>query len=411
MYLTSYWGRKMSNCKIQNYENTSKRPDKKQKKNIMQFKLNEIQLSGYKSIGQEQCIHLNDDITVLVGANGVGKSNLISFFQMLGFAVTKSLQQYIAEHGFANSFLHYGTKRTQSMSAKLKFSDEKSQNEYSFRLSYAAGDTLIYTEEILQFLTHGRPSPFVYTMDVGKKESQIQDTMKPNQPFSKTVGFFYSLLMGCKYFQFHDTSLSARIRNTGYIGDSKYLRSDAGNLAAFLYGLKTRPNGLPHYNRIIRYIQQCFPQFGDFILQPTTQNDQYINLDWREKDSDYTMGAHQLSDGTLRFAALVALLMQPNESLPPIIVLDEPELGLHPSAISMLAGIIKRASAYAQIIIATQSSRLVDEFAAGKIIVVDRDPVTKSSYFTNLDEEKLQEWLKDYTTSELWDKNVIGGRP
>lgn len=377
----------------------------------MSFKLNEICLSGYKSIGQEEHININDNVTVLIGTNGVGKSNLISFFHMLGFAVTKSLQQYVAEHGFANSFLHYGTKRTQSMSAKLIFSDDKSKNEYFFRLSYAAGDTLIYTEEVLKFLSAGQMKPFVLTMDVGQKESQLQDAKSPGKPHSKTIAVFYSLLMGCKYFQFHDTSLSARIRNTGYIGDSKYLRSDAGNLAAFLYGLKTRPQGLPYYNRIIRYIQQCFPQFGDFVMQPTIQNDQYINLDWKEKDSDYIMGAHQLSDGTLRFMALTALLLQPQDTLPPIIVLDEPELGLHPTAVEMLAGFIKRASENAQIIIATQSPRLVDEFPAHNIIVVDRDPITKSSSFSNLDDNKLHEWLKNYTTSELWDKNVIGGRP
>lgn len=377
----------------------------------MKLKLNEISLTGYKSIGSEQTIPINDDVTVLIGANGVGKSNIISFFQMLGYVVSGAMQQYVAEHGFANSFLHYGAKQTESLYAKLLFSDDKNKNEYRFRLSYAVGDRLIFTEETLKFQASQCETPFVLTMDVGKKESQIKDNLMPNMPHKKSVSVFYYLLKGCQYFQFHDTSIEAKIRNNGYIRDDKYLRADAGNLAAFLYGIKTKKGGEPYYQRIIRYIQQIFPQFGDFVMQPTRQNDNYINLDWREKDSDFIMGAHQISDGALRFMALATLLLQPTDTMPSIIVLDEPELGLHPTAIDILVGMIKKASANAQIVVATQSPRLIDQFSADKIVVVERNNKEKTSTFKKLDEEKLKDWLENYSTSELWDKNVIGGRP
>lgn len=377
----------------------------------MNLKLNEISLTGYKSIGSEQKIPINDDVTVFIGANGVGKSNLISFFQMLGYMASQAMQQYVAEHGFANTFLHYGSKRTQSLYAKLRFSDDQANDEYRFTLSHAAGDRLIFTEETLEFHASQHEIPFKLTMDIGLKESQIKDKLVSNNPYKKSVGVFYRLLKGCQYFQFHDTSIEAKIRNNGYIRDDKYLRADAGNLAAFLYGIKTKREGKPYYQRIIRYVQQVFPQFGDFVMQPTTQNDDYINLDWREKDSDFIMGAHQISDGALRFMALSTLLLQPADTMPSIMVLDEPELGLHPTAIDILAGMIKTASVNAQIVVATQSPRLIDEFPADKIVVVERNNKDKSSTFKKLDEVELKDWLENYSTSELWDKNVIGGRP
>lgn len=379
----------------------------------MNLKLNEINLSGYKSIGKEQKIPINNDVTVLIGANGVGKSNIISFFQLLAFSLTGELQKYVAEHGFASSFLHYGSKQTPSLSANLTFSDEHSKDEYFFRLTHAAGDVLIYTEETLSILQDNEKfkNPFKITMDVGRKESQLMEQSMPGKPYKNMVQFVLTLLKGCQYFQFHDTSSRSEIKQHTHIANNRILRSDAGNLAAFLYGIKIKKDGKPYYDRIIRYIQQVFPQFEDFVMLPTVQNEHYINLDWKEKGNDNIFGAHQLSDGTLRFMALATLLLQPTDTLPPIIVLDEPELGLHPSAIDILAGMIKAASSNAQIVVATQSPRLIDEFSADKIVVVERNNFDKCSTFKKLNCEELKDWLDNYSTSELWDKNVIGGRP
>ena len=153
------------------------------------------------------------------------------------------------------------------------------------------------------------------------------------------------------------------------------------------------------------------PQFGDFIMEPSLIDENYISLDWREKNSDHIFSVNQISDGTLRFMALATLLLQPPRTMPSLIVIDEPELGLHPTAISILAGMIKKASANAQVVIATQSPRLLDEFDADKVVVVERDSQRHTSVFKKLNSEQLKEWENEYTTSELWDKNVIGGRP
>lgn len=376
----------------------------------MHLKLNNIELKGYKSVnGRGQMLPINDDITVLIGANGVGKSNIVSFFQLLNYAMSGSLQTYIGENGFADAFLYYGSKNTDCIKAKLRFSDEESENEYAFRLAFAAGDSLIYTEETILFKKKGRGKPFKLTMDAGKKESQLYEAKE--SVYRETVQVFINLLKNCRYFQFHDTTKESKIRKNGYIGDNKFLRSNAGNLAAFLFGIKHQEGGEPYYQRIVRYIQQVMPQFGDFIMEPSVTDSNYISLDWREKNSDHIFGVNQISDGTLRFMALATLLLQPPKSMPSLIVIDEPELGLHPTAISILAGMIKKASENAQVVIATQSPRLLDEFSADNVVVVERDAQQRTSVFRQLSSKQLKAWEDEYTTSELWDKNVIGGRP
>ncbi|GAB4420690.1 MAG: hypothetical protein OHK0039_34550 [Bacteroidia bacterium] len=220
------------------------------------------------------------------------------------------------------------------------------------------------------------------------------------------------MLKACQVFHFHDTSANARVRGQGYIEDNRYLNSDGGNLAACLFQLKENPETLPYYTKIVRYIQEVMPQFGDFDLAPNARNKSYITLNWRDRHHpQHLFGPHQISDGSLRFMCLAALLLQPQSLLPRVVVLDEPELGLHPSAIIYLAGMVKSASKHVQIVIATQSPRLVDEFGLEDIVVVERDSDARSSVFSHKDPDALAAWLEAYSLSELWEKNVIGGQP
>lgn len=222
-----------------------------------------------------------------------------------------------------------------------------------------------------------------------------------------------TILSSCQVFQFSDTSSESHIRNNVYIGNDKSLYSDGGNLAAYLYTLKNSNNYKKYYERIVKRIRLVIPQFSDFSLEPSTISDRKnILLDWKEKNhQEYVFGPHQLSDGSLRFMALTTLLLQPPEKLPKIIIIDEPELGLHPTALSVLAGMIRTASQHSQVLIATQSTRLVDEFNCEDIIVAEWDTKENSSKFKRLDKEQLGEWLENYSLSELWEKNVLGGQP
>ena len=373
------------------------------------LKLTNIHLNGFKSIDSEgQDIPLGD-ITILLGANGAGKSNLLSFFKMLNYMTTGALQVYIGKSGFADSLLYYGSKKTSRLQADITFTSLTDRDNYRFTLSHASSDTLIFTDETIVWQDIDNPTPYTIQLDPGAKESGLDKFYKEKN--SKTAKVILELLKKCRVFQFHDTSSEAKIRNSGYINDDGYLRSDGGNLAAFLYSMKQQEEGEKYYQRILRYIRMALPQFQDFVLEPLRRNENYILLNWKEKDSEYLFGPHQISDGSLRFMALATLLLQPQKTLPNVIILDEPELGLHPAAVSLLTGMIKAASLHSQILLATQSTRFIDDFEASDIVIVERNEARRCSTYRKLDESKLSEWLERYSISELWEKNVIGGRP
>jgi len=371
-------------------------------------RLNRLEIHGFKSIdGEGQSIDIGP-ITVLLGANGSGKSNLVSFLRMVNYMTSGGLQNYVADQGFAESLLYFGAKTTSEISARLHFEDENAKDEYAFTLRRDATNRLFFLDETVTYHASGEPIPLIRQLGGGAKESQIQEHARKGD---KKCGVALALLFGCRVFQFHDTSATSKIRSEGYADDARYLRSDGGNLAAFLRGLSKRSDGQKYYDRIVRHVRQMVPQFGDFDLNPLPDNDKYVRLNWREKGSDYLFGPHQLSDGSLRFMALTALLLQPPDMRPKVIIVDEPELGLHPSAIASLAGMVKAASVQTQVILATQSPRLVDEFTADQVVVVERDAVRPRSVFHRLDPAKLTEWLERYCLSELWEKNVLGGQP
>jgi len=372
------------------------------------LKIKSLSVKGFKSINNEgENISFND-ITVLLGANGAGKSNLVSFFSLINYMISGGLQKWVSDNGFASSLLFYGLKNTTRIEASLRFASDDFEDEYAFILSHAAGDKMIINEEKVTYKKKGFSKPYVKILDFGVKESTLSTRLE-NTKENKPIIVLSSILRSCRVFQFHDTSLTAHVRNKSYVEDNRYLRSDGGNLSAFLYNLQL--NFPKYYDRIVRHLNAVIPQFKDFALRPSTENNKYIGLDWISYNEDYLLGAHQISDGSIRFMCLSTLLLQPKELIPSVIIIDEPELGLHPSAIAKLSGMIKIASKNAQIILATQSPNLVDNFDLDDIIIVERNPVDGSSNFKKLDEEKLSQWLDEYTLSELWEKNVIGGQP
>jgi predicted ATPase len=369
---------------------------------LMNNLLDKITIEGFKSI-KKQTISLKQ-ITVIIGANGAGKSNFISFFKMLNTIMTGGLQTFIGKEGTAQSLLYYGYKTTPLLNASLEFIDNGHTDIYNFSLVKATQDTLIFSEEIVVY--DGKK----YELGSGHKESIFLE--EKNQQFTQNR-ILKRILSSCRFFQFHDTSMTANIRNGAYVENNKYLMSDAGNLAAYLCMIKNKSEEYrKYYNRIIEKIRYILPQFDDFILEPQELNPAYISLNWREKGtSEYIFGPHQLSDGALRFMALATLLLQPPDKLPKIIVIDEPELGLHPQAIDLLGNMMLIASENAQIIVATQSPRLLDNFSLENIIVAERDKKEKSSVFKQLNEKELSAWLDEYSLSQLWEKNLLGGQP
>ncbi|MDE1483309.1 AAA family ATPase [Xenorhabdus bovienii] len=370
------------------------------------MKLTEISLKGFKSIDnvKGQTIVFGD-ITLLLGANGSGKSNLISFFRMLVSMTSGALQKYIGRQG-VSQLLHYGSKVTESMNFSIRLEDEAAWDTYEATLSYALSDRLFFSDECVTSQKQNNATQSKYVLPRDGSESGLHSDKHTT---SKKITAF---LAGIKTFQFHDTSDTSHIKDRTYVDDASYLRSDAGNLAAFLKMMKDSAQYRTYYDRIVRHIRKVMPQFEDFVLDVLPGNELFVRLNWSDNyRPDHLFGPEQISDGSLRFMALTVLLLQPPELLPKVIVLDEPELGLHPEAITELAGMIKRASKNTQIVVATQSTRLVDEFDAEQLIIVERDNQTGASTFKKLKHESLSEWLQRYSLSELWEKNVLGGQP
>lgn len=365
--------------------------------------LTKLELHGFKSIR-----HLTDlalqPLNVLIGANGSGKSNLIAFFKLLSWMTASpgNLQFYIGKSGGANALLHDGAAVTSQIEASLTFETEAGTNEYAMRLFHAAPDTLIFAEEKYRSSQHSFGGTDNWTsLDAGHREAHIIDMAESGNATAKTILW---LLKTCVVYQFHNTSDTARIRQRWGLDDNRFLKEDGANLAPFLLRLRdTQPKV---YQRTVATIRQIAPFFADFVLEPT---DGRVILQWQERESDMIFGPHQASDGTLRMMALVSLLLQPTEDLPAVVILDEPELELHPYAINIIAGLLKSVATHTQVILATQSMTLLDYFDPEDIIIVDRPG--RESVFKRLDAEKLQEWLEEYTLAELWEKNVIGGRP
>lgn len=348
-----------------------------------------IEINGFKSIKKAR-IDLAP-INILIGANGSGKSNFISFFDFLNRLYNRKLNEYIALIGGDNKILHKGKKNTDTISFTMEFGN--GQNGYSAKLQ-SGTDGFVFLRENLIY--RGNPK------DISRhsNEAQIKVTDNYRAPYVKKY------LSGLRKYHFHDTSSNSPFSQYSNIeNDIYYLYEDGMNLAAFMYQIQETNKIV--YNRIIKNIQSIAPYFSDFYSAPNKENN--IRLQWTDKYSDVIFGANDLSDGTLRFIALSVLFLQPD--LPDTIIIDEPELGLHPTAIAKLAGMIKSISDRGcQVIVATQSTDLISHFLPEDIITVDQ--VEGQTEFNRLRSDNLNQWLDDYTIDDLWKRNIItGGQP
>ncbi len=374
----------------------------------MRMKLSKINISGYKSYG---AVYSEDimlrDVNIIIGANGAGKSNFISFLELIAYIASGGLDKFVAKNGFSNSLLHFGETGEEKIKGQVDFIVDDKKDSYSFVLSSSVGGKLYFERESILYQNNEKADPYRREFGVSTSGSGLVEFAETDNT-AKTI---LKLLKGCRIFHFNDTSINSSMRSQAYLHDNLYLRSDAGNIASFLYRMKDEKK--PYYDRIVNVVREVFPRFEDFVLEPTSLNDtnSYVLLNWKEFDSDEIFGPHMLSDGTIRFIALATLLLQPENLLPGVIILDEPEMGLHPFAIKTLADLIYQISDKAQIIAATQSVELLNHFESEDVLIAEYDNKRRSSFLRAVDSEKLGIWLEEYTLGDLWDKNVLGGVP
>lgn len=357
--------------------------------------LTRIKINGFKSI-EHADIELKM-INVLIGSNGSGKTNFISVLSLLQALIAGDLQNYVTRKGGPDAFLHWGRKQTEQMSLEFYFGN----NGYRFSLIPTANNQFMIADEAFYWNVNG----WNKLLPAGNMESAWKDGTGTGiddyvKPLLKNQNW--------RVYHFHDTSDSAYVKQLQGINDNIELAADARNLAAFLYRLRETEQSA--YQRIVRTVQMAAPYFNDFVLRPNPLSPEKIALEWKADGSDVPFIAAQLSDGTLRFICLATLLLQPTELQPETILIDEPELGLHPYAIQLLAAMIKKAAKKRQIIVSTQSVELLNEFQADDVLVVEHKG--RSTTFKRVDEEKLMVWLEDdYTLGDLWKHNILGGRP
>lgn len=360
--------------------------------------LESISIENFKSIRKQKLALGN--LNVFIGGNGSGKSNLVGAFHFLNRVAARELQTYTGVAGGADKILHFGRKRSPRLQIELEFVSGTDANGYGFTLLPTADDRFVFDQEVVAYHDRNRfAHPLPVLLGRGHDESKLPESKE------RIAGYVRVDLKRYRIYHFHDTSPEARVKQTSAVNDDKQLHTDAGNLAAFLFRLKTTNE--QHFRLIESTIRQIAPFFEGFDLAPSRQNPETIRLEWREKGNESSFTAAALSDGTIRFMCLATLFQQPEP--PPVILIDEPELGLHPAAIALLADLLQSAATRTQVLAATQSVTLVNQLTPNDVWIVDRSD--GASVFRHLKADDMSTWLDHYALGELWEKNVLGGRP
>ncbi len=372
-------------------------------------KIESIKIQGFRSLADVELADL-PDVAVMIGPNGSGKSNLLKFFEMMNWMLRSSqLGMYVAMQGGADDQLFGGAQVTPRLSAEIGVRAESGLNEYGFDLDYGQPDRFVFKDERIRFT---RPSWTDASnwqhLGSGRTESSLvlageSDTAAGFNPATaRSVAFF---MRDLQVFHFHDTSDTSRMKTKWDASDSVFLRNDGGNLAPVL--LRLEQHEPKRYAEICRIARWMVPGFEEFVLREEYGK---VLLRWRSRHFDKVLGPHLTSDGSLRLFALATLLTLPGDMLPDVIMIDEPELGLHPSAIALVAEMIKSIGIERQVIVATQSPLFVDEFEVENLFVAELADGRTS--FRRHGSEDFKAWLDDYATAgDLWMKNLLGGRP
>ena len=384
------------------------------------FELDYITVKGFNSISSIEELRPGA-LTVLIGPNGSGKSNFLGVFSFLNAVAEGRLQEFVKRAGGAERVLHFGSRVTEQVEIEVSFRNGETQ--YHIILQPNQLDELVPSIEDIEMFVDPNAGSVTISIHGGvHKEAGIspgvrfhgfenrsgsRGEMRHNEQMERELKYIRDLLAKIRLYHFHDTGFHSPMKKTADVHDNRYLRFDGSNLAPFLYLLQKKHEG--SYRSIVRTVQQVAPFFRDFALGPRPENPDTIRLEWEHVGTDSYFDSSSLSDGTLRFMAMATLFLQPVEFRPSVILLDEPELGMHPYAITLLASLMKQASVDTQVIVSTQSSLLVDHFEPEDVVVADR--VDGGTKFTRLQSPKLVVWLEDYSLGQLWEKNELGGRP
>lgn len=387
-------------------------------------RITRLQIEGFKSF-RKLDVELNPGVNVLIGANGSGKSNLVDFFRMLGAMGRHTFQRFVSENGGADRLCHLGTKETTSIKCAVGFREQQDRARYAFELVVTNDDRLLFGSEEFGNDTSHQGFEKVHTPGGGAEPSYNQTWQMPGGPEPpQSQAILRWIVAMIEAYRLDDIGPTSPIRKPQATSDRLWLRSDFSNLSPMI-GFHS-VSGAPEHARLVELTKRVCPSFDGFRFV-SIEDGARLRFEWEHKTRDFPMHNSQLSGGTLRFIAMAWALIHPGyrslqdmefgeqgivvkhfaTARPDIIVLDEPELGLHPHALELLASLIKSVATERQVIIATQSVDLLNQFSPEEVIVMDSDGAQSTAH--RLDPKALEDWLKEYSLGDLWWKNVFGG--
>jgi len=360
-----------------------------------------LTIEGYRSIGAMIGMKFGP-LSIVVGANGAGKSNLVSFLRLLQELGHGRLQMLISKMGSADPLFHQGIANTKQIKCDLR-----SENfRYTLRLQSTDAESLVIRSErigepadkqsfvVSDFDSESRLSP-------AKQSRPLSPDETPSFS-SELIDDVRKLLRGIRVHHFHDTDASAAMRRSCGIDQTERLHHDGSNLAAVLYDLRT--NHPKRFDTILRSLKRIAPFVQDINFSHDKGGvEDRIRIIWTQVGSEYRFNAQHFSDGTIRFLCILVAIFQAKP--PGMLVIDEPELGLHPEAVALLAGLLNSASHRMQLVVTTQSPMLLSQFTPDDVITVDQR--NGCSDFRRLDGKRLTKWLKDYSLGEIWQKGLM----
>ena len=375
----------------------------------------QIQIKGYRALA-DVTLDLHP-LTVMIGPNGCGKTSLLEVFQLLKEAAQGRLGEAIANLGGFMSVL----TRTSDVPSRMEFAlkvdinSQLSPGPISYHLALEPGSQGVGFVSVLERLSQLKPGtgPHHYIDSSAPAGTEL----KLSKRLSEDKGLFFKpetepdvfrdILTKIHPLGFLDVTPRAPIRLPQTLTPVIYPGRNGESLFAALYNMRESKATLPSYERIIETLRLGFPDF-DHLELPVVGGGQ-ITLAWHQKDLTVPLYPNQLSEGALRFLWLTTTLLSPEP--PPLILIDEPEISLHPELLQIVAALMRDASARTQLLIATHSSDLIRWLRSDEVVVIDKQDGKSTFTWATDPSLNLEEWLKEYTLADLWYMGNLGGRP
>ena len=368
--------------------------------------IEKIRLRNILSFGDKDEEITLEPLNIIIGQNASGKSNLVDVIKLLrSLPQEKGLANFISQNGGISEWIWKGEKKSKPTKVEV-FIHNISDFKYSIAIENASQRAKIIQEEIsnlsnkqkIESSKSSHPEVSILSsLRISLKDIKNKDVLELALPI---IG----VLSESKIKTYTDLSItrSSKVRNPQILSLPKeFISEDANNLNLVLKDVERKGNTK---DKIVENLKKFNPKIKDYSFEQLAE---YIYLFIREDGLKKPISAMRLSDGTLRYLCLLAILCHPEP--PPLICIEEPETGLHPDILPTIAELMIEASQRTQLIVTTHSDILVSAFSEipEAVLVCEKDE--DGTHFTRLNADKLKVWLEEYTLGEAWLRGAIGG--